>query len=273
MTTPPASAPSLDEALAGCMARARAAWATLSLDETAFAAYLGARLNTVDAEALAGCHVEDLYLACACLQGNRTGLGLFESQVLARTDPVIRRYQRDAAFVDEVRQTLRKKLFMPPPRLAEYSGQGPLVAWVRAAAARTALNALRPEARRALLDTDELDALPYLGPDPDLAILRGRHQTAFRAAFQAALASLPTRERAALKLNALDGVSLEKIGLIYGVDKSSVSRWLNRAQQTLLTQTRAHLQQDLGLPTGEVDSLMHALQSQLATSLSHLLEG
>lgn len=250
--------------------RARAAWPQLDVPAAVFEAHLNARLGPLLPDEL---QVEDLYLACACLHRAPRALELFDAQVLRRADPVIRRVCDLDAFIDEVRQQLRSKLFLPPPRIAEYQGHGPLQAWLRAAAARLALNALRPDARQALVGADELELLPLAGPDPSLAILKGRHQAAFRAAFAAALATLGARERTALKLNALDGVSLEKIGAMYGVDKSSVSRWLSRAQGQLLEQTRAALQAELGLQSSEVESVMQALKSQLQSSIATLLAG
>jgi RNA polymerase sigma-70 factor (ECF subfamily) len=247
------------------IARARATWPSLHVPDDVFAAHIAAR---GEPEAL---ELEDLYLACACLQGVPRALELFDTEVLRRVDPVVRRCDDSEAFVDEVRQQLRQKLFLPPPRIAEYSGRGPLVAWLRAAAARAALNALRPDQRHAFTGADELEALPAVAPDPDLVILRGRHRASFRAAFQGALSSLPQRERTALKLNALDGLSLEKIGAMYQVDKSSVSRWLSHAHEALLAGTRQRLQAELGLGSADVDSLVVALKSQLASSLLHLL--
>jgi RNA polymerase sigma-70 factor (ECF subfamily) len=247
------------------LSRAAAAWPSIHLNPGVFEAHVRARGEPAALE------LEDLYLACACLHRDPRALQLFDAQVLPRIDAVVRRYDASDAFADEVRQSLREKLFLPPPRIAEYQGQGPLVAWLRAAAARVALNALRPERRAALLETDELEALPLSAPDPDLQLLRGKHRAAFRTAFQQALASLPVRERTALKLNALDGVPLEKIGAMYGKDKSTVSRWLSHAQDALLEQTKQNLRAELGLDSADVDSLVAALKSQLASSLVHLL--
>jgi RNA polymerase sigma-70 factor (ECF subfamily) len=244
---------------------AATAWPSIHLNAGVFEAHVRARGEPEELE------LEDLYLACACLHGDARALQLFDAQVLPRIDAVVRRYDASDTFVDEVRQTLREKLFLPPPRIAEYQGQGPLVAWLRAAAARTALNLMRPEKRAALVETDALEVLPFAAPDPDLQLLRGRHRSTFRAAFQKALEALPVRERTALKLNALDGVSLEKIGAMYGKDKSTVSRWLAHAQDTLLEETKANLKAALGLESAEVESLVAALKSQLASSLVHLL--
>jgi RNA polymerase sigma-70 factor (ECF subfamily) len=264
--------PTLSDELSAALARAHEAWPSLELDDDAFAAHLATRVKPASSEALAAAHVEDLYLACACLLDVRGALACFEAQVLPRIAPVVRRYDPDPAFVDEVRALVREKLFMPPPRIAEYSGLGPLVRWVRTVAARVALNHLQPERRRARAELEDLDALPFSAPEPDLAILQGRHRATFRAAFHAALGALPVRERTALKLNAIDGLSLEKIGAMYACDKSTVSRWLSHAHEQLLEHTRLHLRAALALGESEVESLTRALNSQLAPSLLNLLE-
>jgi RNA polymerase sigma-70 factor, ECF subfamily len=258
--------------VAGALARARASWPSLEVDEADFVVYLAARLAPATAEAFSALHHEDLYLACACALGVPRALETFETKVLPRIDPVVRRYDADPGFGDEVRGLVRERLFLPPgARIVEYSGSGPLVAWLRAVAARVASNHLRPERRRAQVEHEDLDLLPHAAPDPDLAILQGRHRASFRAAFQQALQTLPVRDRTALKLNALEGVSLEKIGAMYGCDKSTVSRWLARAHEALLERTRENLRASLSLGHSEVESLMHALNSQLANSLLNLL--
>ncbi len=263
--------PSLGPQLVEALRSARAAWPSLPLTDARFARHLGERLRPPFEVALEALHAEDLFLACACLERVPGALQRFDEAVLPRVDPVVRRYDADPHFLDEVRQQLREKLFLPPPRIAEYEGQGPLVNWLRAAAARTALNALRPEKKRARADADELEALPMAAPDPALQLLKGRHRAAFRSAFQAALETLETRERTALKLNALDGMSLEKIGAMYGKDKSTVSRWLAHAQKQLLEHTQRQLKQQLGLASGEVESLIDVLKSQLESSLVQLI--
>lgn len=267
----PSPWPALGDQLAAAFAAARAVWPSLPVNEEAFARHLGERLTPPFETALDRLEVEDLYLACACLTRVPRALELFDQHVLPRIEPVVRRYDPSPAFADEVRQALREKLFLPPPRIAEFSGEGSLVSWLRAAAGRTALNALRPEQRHTRAEPDELDALPLHAPDPELMLLKGRHRAAFRSAFQAALAQLPVRERTALKLNALEGMTLDKIGAMYGKDKSTVSRWLSHAQDQLLELTRAQLKEQLKLGSTEVESLIGVLQSQLASSLVALI--
>lgn len=252
--------------------RARARWSSLELDELTFAEHVAAHLTPLTEDTLQLAHLEDLYLACACLLRVPGALSAFEVHALPRIDPVVRRYDSDPGFVDEVRALVRERLFMPPPRIAEYSGLGPLVSWLRAMAARLALNHLQPTRRRARVEAEELDDLPFAAPDPALAILQGAHRATFRTAFQQALRALPVRERTALKLNALDGVTLDKLGAMYRCDKSTVSRWLAHAHAFLLEHTRSNLQASLSLTESDVDSLMVALHSQVAPSLLNLLE-
>ncbi|MFO0597694.1 MAG: sigma-70 family RNA polymerase sigma factor [Myxococcaceae bacterium] len=229
-----------------------------------FDQYLAARPGAV--------HVDDLRLAFELSQGETAALQRFEREVLPKIDAVVRKFDDSPGFLDDVKQALRERLFMGDRRITEYSGQGPLVAWLRTAAARTAMNGLRPEKRAQRVGTDELEDLPFVSPGPELAILKGRHHEAFRTAFQQAVGKLGVRERTALKLNALDGVPLDRIGAIYQCDKSTVSRWISKAHEQILADTRAHLAATLALESGEVESLIAALQSQLAHSLVRLLD-
>lgn len=215
---------------------------------------------------------DDLALARALAAGDDAAFDTFEREILPAVDAVVRRIDASPAFLDDVKQVLRTRLFVDPASIRDYSGQGSLVAWLRTAAARLALNHLRPEKRAARSENAELEALPFAAPGPELALLKGRHERAFRAAFSTAVASLGVRERTALKLNALDGVSLERIATMYRCDKSTVSRWVSRAHQQLLDHTRTALAAELHLPSEELDSLIRALHSQLAPSLVRLLE-
>ena len=63
-------------------------------------------------------------------------------------DTALTRLGREPMFVDEVRQVLRTKLLVgdgAPPKIADYSGRGPLDGWVRAAAVRAAIDLKRRE--------------------------------------------------------------------------------------------------------------------------------
>jgi RNA polymerase sigma-70 factor (ECF subfamily) len=107
---------------------------------------------------------------------------------------------------------------------------------------------------------------------PELALLRARYRDDFRQAFTAAIATLSARERTLLRLTALDGLTLAQVAPLYGKDLSTISRWLAKARELLLNQTRAGLSERLGLSTGELDSVMRAADSELHLSLARLLQ-
>ncbi len=266
---PGGSASGLEERLQALVRAGRAAWPQLAaLEDAAFVTHLAERVSAT--EPLEDVEAADLWLACACARGLTLALALFEEHLLPKVTVTIARVDASPAFADDVRQALRQKLFVQG-RIADYSGQGPLVSWLRAAAVRTALNQGRPQRRDEALEDDVLEALPAAVPDPELALLHAQHRQAFRAAFAQALRALSTRERMALKLQAIDGLTLERIGEIYGTHKSTVSRWLSHAHEVLLERTRAHLAQALSLESRELESVMRGLRSQLDVSLARLL--
>jgi RNA polymerase sigma-70 factor (ECF subfamily) len=109
-------------------------------------------------------------------------------------------------------------------------------------------------------------------PDPELLHLKTAYQEEFRLAFQAALKVLTSRERNLLRLQAVDNLSGEEISRIYRVSASTISRWLARARETLLEETRRLLTERFGLSRSQLDSLAGLVVSQLDVSLPRVLE-
>ena len=232
------------------------------MDEVAFTAWLAGR----------GELVEELFLAWACSRADANALRHLEARYFSQLSAAISRVDRSPEFIEDVLQQLREKLLIgASPRIGTYEGVGPLISWLRAAAVRTALNARRPLAKETTEDT-ALEELPLGGPDPELAIIRSQHRAVFSEAFKSALGELSTRERNVLRLQGLDGLSLEKIGEVYGVNKSTVSRWLARVHEVLLEKTRTELSQRLALDQGQLDSLFRAMRSNLELSVARLLD-
>lgn len=258
----------LEDALRALVSRARGAFPAVAMDEAGFVTWLAPRAKGE----LAALPAEDLFLAWACARGDAAALRELDARYLSRLAAAIARVDAAPEFLDEVLQQLREKLLVgAPPRIATYDGDGPLMSWLRAAAVRTALNARRPGARLVAADDEALEALPLSAPDPELTAVRTQHRAVFSEAFQAALRTLTPRERNVLRLQALDGLPLERIGDIYGVNKSTVSRWLSKVHDALLVATRAGLAERLSLDDGELDSLLRAMRSGLELSMARLL--
>ncbi|AKJ06120.1 RNA polymerase sigma-70 factor (ECF subfamily) [Archangium gephyra] len=267
--------PGLEEALAGLVRAAREAWPEVGMDEGAFLAHVAERLpSTGEArEVLASLRTEDFFLAFACVRGEARALEAFEARVLSQVGTWLPR--EAPALVDELRQLLRQRLLVSmdgaPPKLASYSGRGPLGQWVRAVALRLHIDRQRAAPRERSLEEAPAALADRLGTDPELAFMRERHQEDFRVAFRAALGRLETRERNLLRLHHVHGQSMDEVSATYQAPRSTVARWIARARERLLTLTREELMARLRLTPDELDSMLRLVRSQLDVSLRLLL--
>ncbi|KFA94149.1 sigma factor-like helix-turn-helix DNA-binding protein [Archangium violaceum] len=267
--------PGLEEALAGLVEQAREAWPEVGMDARAFLAYVAERLpSTGEArEVLESLRAGDFFLAFACVRGEAWALEALDAHVLSQVGTWLPR--EDSALVDELRQLLRQRLLVPveeaPPKLASYSGRGPLGQWVRAVALRLHIDRQRAAPRERPLEEAPAALADRLGADPELAFIRERHQEDFRVAFRAALGRLEARERNLLRLHHVHGQSMDAVSATYQAPRSTVARWIARARERLLTLTREELTARLGLTPDELDSLLRLVRSQLDVSLRLLL--
>lgn len=271
--------PALDDLLAALLGRARVAWAEpkLEFSSEGLVAHLAARLppSSTPLKTLQGVAIEDLCLAFCCAEENPRALAGLEAQ-LTSVARAVATLDTSGVLADEVKAVLREKLLVPRengvPRIADYAGQGALRAWLKAAAIRHALNLKRPGHLEDAAEQEKLSSLPMAAPNPELALIRKKHKQHFAAAFAAAMASLTPRERTLLKLHTLDGLRLDQIGPLYQKDKSTISRWIAKAQQQLHEVTREQLVTSLHLDSQELKSVLRAAQSELSLSLSRLLD-
>ncbi|WP_342377710.1 sigma-70 family RNA polymerase sigma factor [Myxococcus stipitatus] len=268
-------APMLEALLTSWVSTGRRTWPEVALAEEDFLQHLAQRLVPGDVSSWTSEAIPaaDLYLACACARGLPAAHAALERHFLSKVARAVTRVRGGGVDAEEVLQQLRQRLLASEgnaePRIAEYRGTAPLSAWLRAAAVRTALNLQRAEGRRARVEQEVEGAV--LGGDVELDYLRRRHHQDFREALAAAVASLSPRERTVLRLHVVEGVNLERIGAMYRAHKSTVSRWVAHARQTLLSRVREQLAERLRLSVGELDSLMLAVGGQLDLSLPGLL--
>lgn len=221
-------------------------------------------------QAVEGAEGADLLLAAACLAKDARALAYLDALLVNEVRRAVSPLDTTNVLVDEVTQLVRERLLMPPPRLADYAGQGSLASWIRAVAVRVALNARRPGAREEAVST--VPDQPLADADPELALLRSRYREAFRAAFGEAVGTLTARERTIMRLTALDGLTCAQVGQMYGKDASTVSRGLAASRAVLLEKTRLTLSTSLSLSPSALDSLMRVADSELDLSISRLLE-
>ncbi len=218
----------------------------------------------------------DLYLVCACLQGDAAALRELEDGYLGRIRIALRSIAGAEHLADEVRSRLRQTMLVgsPPrgPALAEYAGRGDLWSWIRVSAVRAALKLLHRDRRDVAIERQVLDALVDApSDDPDLDLLRDRFRDAFREAFVAAFAELSAAERTMLLQHYVDGLTTEQLGGLHRVHRVTISRRLVRARRSLLEHTRATMMNALRLTPSECDSIIRIVRSQLDITLERVI--
>jgi RNA polymerase sigma-70 factor, ECF subfamily len=268
----------LEECLERVLAEARGAWPKVRLGPETFLPYLAARVvGDVDpVTAIGKLGVSDLWLACACVRGDGTALAAFEAAHFDMVDAALARMRTSPAQIDEVKQHLREVLFVGgpdrPPGLTGYSGRGSLGGWLRVTAVRVAIDLQRKEPVGAVSpDPDLVEAMPASDRDPELEQLKVRYRVEFKQAFEAAVQRLERRDRNLLRYHHLEGLTVDQIGLLYHVARSTAARWVARARDAVLAETRRELAARLRLQGGEFESIMRLIQSQLHVSLSAIL--
>lgn len=270
--------PDLERLLATALSTARAAWPDVRVGDAEILAYVAARLPEGEeaAAAVASMHLSDLYLACACLRGDARAMKAFDAHFLREVAQFVAQIDRSPAFVDEVRQQLREKLFVHEegvvPKIADFSGRGPLGGWIRVSAVRTALNLRRGKKEQAGVDEDEVPSLKTDAPDPELDYLKTRYGRELREALQTTLAGLPSDERSVLRMHYIDGLNIDEIGTAYRVHRATVARWLAASREKILDLTKKMLREKLKLDAGEVESMIGLVQSQLDVSIYRFLD-
>lgn len=257
---------------------ARATWPRLDVPPEAFVAYMAERLRADDdvGEQLAKLHVTDLYLACACARRIPGAVETFEAHFSGTVEAFIRSVHGAAAASDDIRQSLRQKLFVDEagaPKIERYSGRGKLSSWVGVTVQRIALNTVRRDNGRTATDVDALsDAMPA-GANPELDYLKARYRAEFRAAFQQAVAELTQRERIVLRHHYVNGLSQERIARLYRINQASVSRWIANARESIRRSAERELRRRLDANASEIQSIAALIKSQFEMSLARCLEG
>jgi RNA polymerase sigma-70 factor (ECF subfamily) len=266
--------PDLEARLQAVVARGRRAWPELPFDQIHLVGQLALVLGDDVETALAALHAEDFALGIACVERLPGGLVAVERLCGGALASAVARVDRCPELLAEVRQILWEKLFVgtaaQAPRILSYAGRGPLAAWITVAAQRIALDLRRDAARLAGGDPD-VEAVLSAREHPEIDYLRTRYRGEFETAVRAALAGLSDRERVLMQLTTVSGLSFEQVAAIYGVNQSTVSRWIARARNLVLEATEREICGKLGVPPSEFRSLAGMLMSQIDLSISRVL--
>jgi RNA polymerase sigma-70 factor (ECF subfamily) len=269
---PEAERPEWENALAQACASGRAEHPRLAIDDAVFVRHL-ARCGASVWEGGAFIYAADLYLACACLQGDATALTILRDT----GRPVLLRYlsrvQGSTALMDEIEQRLWDTLLLgDSPRLASYAGRGPLGAWIGITAQRLALMELRHEraehrARREVAVQDRV-----LADSPELGAIKRRFKEQFQRAVNGALETLDDRQRLLFRMHLVEGVTLDAIARVYKVHPVTVGRWITVARQQVLDEAKRRLKEELRLESSDFDSLARLLVSGIDLDISNAMK-
>jgi RNA polymerase sigma-70 factor, ECF subfamily len=254
-------------------AEGKAAWPDIELLQAAWREHLlthVARASGASAH-VAALHAADFYLATALVHGDRAAVLAFDKLYIARVREYVFKVSVERHVVDEIAQQLRETLLVGSGeqtcKIADYTGKGALGGWVRVAAVRLALNS-----KRVKQQAEVSEDVVALGRDPELAYVHAHSEHAFKAAFQAVLATLPIEQRTLLRLHYLQGLTLDQIATMLGGSRSTLGRHLQDARAEILQQTSASLRRDHGFSATAVQSLVRKASSQMQLTFSKLLK-
>jgi RNA polymerase sigma-70 factor (ECF subfamily) len=250
---------------------ARRRWPALEVDRTTFIAHAAERHPS--GLALDRWCAEELYLTCGLLAGDPRALEIFDAEYLAMLDRTLARFA-DQALVDDAKQILRERLLVraddAPPRIAAFTGKGSLAKWLDVAALRTAIS-MRRKRRETTLDTGALAALQGASPDPQIAHLKQTYLAEFTESWRRALRELEPRDRTLLRLHLLDRLSVDRLGVLYGVHATTAARWIRQIRDRLSDRVRDAMRERLAVSADELASIVALIRSQLDVTLTELL--
>jgi RNA polymerase sigma-70 factor (ECF subfamily) len=265
--------------LAGPLARAldeiRRAWPGIELVPARLAEAIATRLTAKTSEevfeALEHLRIADVFLADACAHGDARACAAFLDIVDGAIAGPVGAITRRAAEVDDVRQVVCERLLVAAdgaPRIARYSGEISLRAWVRVIATRIAIDHARRQARNRPLEDALLTDLLADHVAPDLAELKAKYRLRFKAAVEAALLALSERDRGVLRFTIEHGLTADQVGRLYSVHRVTVARWIRSIRESLVTAIIAHL----GVERSDLDSMLRLIRSQVSLSVQRLLD-
>ncbi len=245
---------------------------TLSAD--AFARALGERRSAREFlldEVFSG----DFFLAVAALAGDRVALRTFEESGIRPLYGALRRGGAPGDSTEEVVRIVRESMFLGtprrPPKLAVYTGQVPLLAWLRVVAQRELLTFLRKQKRE--VPTADLEELgrAIAQRTPELAALERVDKTRFESALRAAMNNLEPDERRLLQWHLKEGLGIDDIAPRLGVHRATAARMLTRVRKRLFDGVRTDLRKTHRMGSASIDSLCAHMAADLDLTLSRIL--
>lgn len=219
-----------------------------------------------------------LYLCLACARGIPAACAALEARHFEALRGVLCRMDRE--LIDDILQQIRSRLLVgPEPKIGSYRGDGSLAAWLRS----VALNAARDYLRASYLARARHRALvaaveaPGMGlrtrlDAPDELAFRDRQALACKHALSGAIGALPSEQRRLLYNHHVLGLGIDALGKMYGVNRATAARRIQRALQAVQHGLWRELSVRFGrLDRRELGELMKATAEHMQCSATELL--
>lgn len=250
---------------------ARAKWQGVSLGYEEWCAHLDAHgwLDQLPP------HVESLFLCAACARRDAGALGTLDERYFPYLRGVIAKIENGAEFVEQALEATRRLLLDGAvPKIASYTGNGRLVAWLRIIAHRVALTLKRTDENAARHESalDELwnEATRQVS---GASARRADHARVFERCVRDVLQMLPSVDRTLIRLYYLEGSDVDALGRMYGKDRAAAALWLKRCRERMQEELKQRIAAEFSqLGPSELASLARFVQHEIDLSVSVLLE-
>jgi RNA polymerase sigma-70 factor (ECF subfamily) len=269
--------PNLGNVLAAALAAARSERPDVEIEDVLVLAHFARKLpaDARPEDPFAGLAVGDLRLACACLAGVPSALAALDRELALVARQVAHRLRVQDGEIDELAQLVRAIVLVPRASgelaLAGYAGRAELGTWLRIIATREGLRLAKSARREPPADDDVLLAVVAPSDDPATQHVKDRYRGELKLVLEEAIATLSAKDKNLLRYQAIDGLSVEDIGRIYQVHRTTAARWVDKARSTLVARTRRIAQRRLQIAPDELESIFRLIQSRFEATFSRLL--
>ena len=218
-------------------------------------------------------YATDIYLALACGCAETNAIRALERCYLPMLEAQLSRSGFDeTARKDVFQQMLLHLCAGPSPRILTYAGRASLGSWLGVATMRFALQMAGKSKRSRSVPPDvTIESLVSGETNPEIQVAIENARPQFQAALGAALDSLPERDRTLLRLCFVDGLTIDRIGSMYGVHRATAARWIASIREGILKSVQTVIMRDFGMRASEFESLAFLLRSELQLSLLRVL--
>jgi RNA polymerase sigma-70 factor, ECF subfamily len=261
--------------------RGRRRWPAIDVAAASFARFVAQRVTVAEDEtveyALTSLFAEDLWLACACLDGDQSAHRELEAMLHSVADASGAARDLSIEGSKDLRQSLLESLLVgrheSGPKLANYSGKGNLRSWLWTIVFRESLRLKAHRFREEEFEEGIENGLNLGDSDPEIRQIKAECRAAFRRAFRIAVKRLDEDARILLRNWVYDGLTFEEVAKMMGQGRSTVVRRVREIRSSLLKNTLLEMGRDLSLKRSEVESMMRELNSRLEASLSDAVGG